>query len=410
MYNLHLSPEQLEIRDTVRDFGAQKIKPILLDSRRLDARDRRLPMDLLYQASQIGMRTLALSESVGGAGADHLTCCLVTEELAACDADFAATLAETSWLSHILFDQVMTDDQRERFLSKFLEDDGFHLAVAGNEASTRLGIHYHRPTSDATASKISATKAGSDWIINGTADCVTNAPIAGLFAVLVTMPGRANPAALLAPAGAPGISVWAHDNAWRHGVSGVIKFKDCRVPGDNVLSYDAAALLNRKAAAGRGIPLAQAINLGIARAAYDAALDYARLRVQGGRLIIEHQAIGTKLAEIAIKLEVARAAIWGAAWASDHPGAYADRSLSDLPLQSVAQVFVSETLLKAVRDAAELFGAMGVMRDMPLQKYVHDALVCVHGHESNSDAKLRIAEELSGYRRGRDGAQVTAAE
>jgi alkylation response protein AidB-like acyl-CoA dehydrogenase len=410
MYNLHLSPEQLEIRDTVRDFGAQKIKPILLDSQRLDARDRRLPKGLLYQASRIGMRTLALSEAVGGAGADHLTCCLVAEELAACDADFAATLAETSSLGHILFDQVMTDDQRERFLPKFLEDDDFHLAAVSNEGSARLGIHYHRPSSDATVPMISATKAGSDWIINGTADCVTNAPIAGLFAVLVTMLGRADAVALLVPAGAPGVTVRAHENAWRHGVSGAVKFTDCRVPGDNVLGDNATALLNHEAAAGRGIPLASAINLGIARAAYDAALDYARLRVQGGRPIIEHQAIGTKLAEIAIKLEVARAAIWGAAWASDHPSAYADGSLSDLPLQTIAQVFVSETLLKAVRDAAELFGAMGVMRDMPLQKYVHDALVCVHGLESNSDAKLRIAEGLSGYRRRRDGTQVTAAE
>jgi alkylation response protein AidB-like acyl-CoA dehydrogenase len=409
MYNLHLSPEQLEIRDTVREFGAQKIKPILLDSQRLDARNRRLPMDLLYQASQFGMRTFALSEAVGGAGADHLTCCLVTEELAACDADFAATLAETSWLGHILFDQVMTDDQRERFLPKFLEDDGFHLAVVGSEGSGRLGIHYHRPSSDASVSKISATKAGSDWIINGTADCVTNAPIAGLFAVLITMSGRADSAALLVPAGTLGVTVRTHENAWRHGVSGAVKFTDCRAPSDNVLRDNAVALLDHGAAAGRGIPLAQAINLGIARAAYDAALDYARLRVQGGRPIIEHQAIGTKLAEIAIKLEVARAAIWGAAWASDHPGAYADRSLSDLPLQTIAQVVVSEALLKAVRDAAELFGAMGVMRDMPLQKYVHDALVCLHGHESNSDAKLRIAEVLSGYRR-RNGAQVTAAE
>jgi len=100
-----------------------------------------------------------------------------------------------------------------------------------------------------------------------------------------------------------------------------------------------------------------------------------------------------------VRLEVARTAIWSAAWASDHPAAFADQSLPDLPLQTVAQVFVSETLYHAVKDAAELFGAMGVMRDMPLQKYVHDALVCLHGTESNGDAMLRIAEGLAGYRR-----------
>ena len=76
----------------------------------------------------------------------------------------------------------------------------------------------------------------------------------------------------------------------------------------------------------------QAVNLGIGRAAYEAALDYAQLRVQGGRAIVEHQAIGSKLADVAIRLEVARNAIWQAAWASDHPAAQADRSLPDLPL------------------------------------------------------------------------------
>ena len=160
MYNLHLSPEQLEFRDTVRSFGAQKIKPVMLNSQRLDSGDRQLPMDLLDQASQIGLRTLALSEAAGGSGADHLTCCLVTEELAACDADFAATLTETSWLGHVLFDQVMTDAQRAWFLPKFLEDDRFHLAMAGNEGGPRLGIHYHRASSDPAAPKISAAKAG----------------------------------------------------------------------------------------------------------------------------------------------------------------------------------------------------------------------------------------------------------
>src|SRR5450830_473313 len=149
----------------------------------------------------------------------------------------------------------------------------------------------------------------------------------------------------------------------------------------------------------RSSPQEQALNLGIGRAAYEAALEYARLRVQGGRRIIEHQAIGTKLAEIAISLEVARNAVWQAAYAADHPDAIADRSLSDLPLQIIAKVFTSGAVYRAAKDAAEVFGAMGVMRDMPLQKYVHDALVCLHSGDGNSDAKLRIAEALAGFRR-----------
>ena len=96
---------------------------------------------------------------------------------------------------------------------------------------------------------------------------------------------------------------------------------------------------------------------------------------------------------------MARAAVWQAAWASDHAGAYADRSLADLPLQTMAQVFVSEMMLSATKDAAEVFGAMGVMRDMPMQKYVHDARICLHSGDGNRDARLRIAEALVGYRR-----------
>jgi alkylation response protein AidB-like acyl-CoA dehydrogenase len=411
MYNLHLTPEQLEIRDTVRDFGTREVRPVVLRSDRLDVRDRTLPMALLDQASQMGLRTLALSDAAGGSGADHLTCCLVAEELAACDADFAAVLTETAWLAHVLFDQAMSDAQRKKFLPKFLDDHRCHLAFAGYEASvdTRLGVNYHRPAkADAVPTTTAVKAASGEWTINGTKDCVANAPIAGLFAVLVQIPGRTEAGVVVVPADAPGVAVRAHDKPWRHGVSGAVTFKDCKVPAENLLEDDATALLTGAAAAGRGIPLAEAINVGVARAAYEAALEYARLRVQGARPIIEHQAIGTKLADVAIRLEAARAAVWNAAWASDHPEAFADQSLPDLPLQTVAQVFVSETLYPAVKDAAELFGAMGVMRDMPLQKYVHDALVCLHGGASNSDAKLHIAEGLAGYRRA--AAQATAAE
>ena len=172
----------------------------------------------------------------------------------------------------------------------------------------------------------------------------------------------------------------AHDKAWQHGACGEVTFKDCKVPAGNLLGDDAAALLTGAATPGRGIPLAQALNLGIGRAAYEAALDYAHLRVQGGRPLIEHQAIATKLAEIAIRLEVARAAVWQAAWASDHPEAVADRSLADLPLHDHrAGVHVRGGDEGRPRTAAEIFGAMGVMRDMPLQKYIHDARVC-HAH------------------------------
>lgn len=393
MYNLNLSAEQLEFRDTVRDFVNAEVKPVTLKADRLDAADRRLPFDVIDEASQMGLRTLALSEDLGGVGADALTSCIVTEELAVGDADVAAVLAETSVLGRSLF-AAMNSTQRDRFLPNFLNDDRCHLARAYREPGddSALGINYHRPAPELRCSTTAVRDRGQ-WVINGTKDCVANAPIAKLIAVEAQTDKGLG--LFLVPRDTAGLAVTENSEPrWYHGSCGSITLKDCRVPADNLLAAHTPIEW------GRGSPLYQALNLGIGRAAYEAALEYAQLRVQGGRRIIEHQAIGTKLAEIAIRLETIRNVIWQAAWASDHPAAIANRSLPDLPLSAIAQVFASEAVYRAAKDAAECFGAMGVMRDMPLQKYIHDAMICLHTGDGNADAKLRIAEELANYRRG----------
>ncbi len=147
MYNLHLSAEQLEIRDTVRDFVAQEIKPAALNANRLDACDRRLLADVLDKASQMGLRTLALSEELGGAGAD-------TSDLLHRDRGAGGgrrrrrrRAGARRRRSAACCSRAMTTEQRERFLPRFLEDDRYHLARAEHEpdADTALGVNYHRP-------------------------------------------------------------------------------------------------------------------------------------------------------------------------------------------------------------------------------------------------------------------------
>ncbi len=406
MYDLHLSPEQLQIRDTVRDFVARVLKPAALAPARLEARERPLLVDALDQASRLGLRTLALAEEAGGAGADNLTCCILIEELAAGDPDVAAVLAQTSTLARVAFG-AMTPQQGARFLPAFLNDDRCHLALAAHADDAVLGINYHRPETGDGGREITASRAHDGWVINGRKECVANAPLAKLFVVEVTG-DAAGTSALLVARDAPSLRVTDSDHGLRrqHGACGGLAFDDCRVPLDHLIGVEGQSPF--AAGAGRRIPQAAALNLGIGRAAYEAALDYAQLRVQGGRRIIEHQAIAAKLAEVAIRLEVARAAVWQAAWASDHADAVADRSLPDLPLARIAEVFAAEAIYRAVKDAAECFGAMGVMRDMPLQQYVHDALVCLHCGAGNSDAKLRIAEELAGYRRPATAATLAA--
>lgn len=397
MFSLHLSAEQREIRDTVRDFVTQEIRPVAIKASRLEAAERRFPAEMVTTISRMGLRTLALSEDHGGSGADNLTSCIVAEELAAGDVDLAHTFAHTSALAHVLFDHAMSAEQRTRFLPDFVEHDDYHLAHADTEAGAdaALGSHYHRESRPDFTPETTAVRSGSDLIVNGTKSLIVNAPIARLFAVTVTTDD--GPATLVIPGDQAGLAVVEPEQkrGWYHGVCADVVFKNCKVPAANLLEANGSALST--GVNGRSIPLKQAMNLGVGRAAYEAAVDYAKLRIQGGRRIIEHQAMGTLLAECLVRLQVARNAIWQAAWASDHPDAIDDRSIDDVPLALVADVFTAEAMHRVALDAADVFGAMGVMRDMPLTRYVRDALIFLHSGNGAADTKLRIAEALAGF-------------
>src|SRR5262245_66391903 len=123
MYDLHLTAEQIEFRDTLREFVEGEVKPAAIHPDRLQPFDKPSLLDALDKAAQLGLRTLALSEDAGGTGADTLTSCIVMEELAAGDVDLAAVLARTSTLGHVLFDRLMTQGQKSAYLGKFVEDE-----------------------------------------------------------------------------------------------------------------------------------------------------------------------------------------------------------------------------------------------------------------------------------------------
>ena len=203
---------------------------------------------------------------------------------------------------------------------------------------TALGINYHRPpTIDARCQDHRGALAATTGSSTAPRTASPTRRSRSCSRSQVERSDGDGVGTLLVPRDAPGLTVrGARRRAprWYHGACGEVTFKDCRVPAENCLAANGTLASATTAAAS---PLAQAINLGIGRAAYEAALDYAQLRVQGGRRIIEHQAIGTKLAEIAIQLEVARNAIWKAAWASDHPDASPTAACADLPLDTHRQ-------------------------------------------------------------------------
>ncbi|HXF68027.1 MAG TPA: acyl-CoA dehydrogenase family protein [Burkholderiales bacterium] len=407
MYDLSLTPEQIEFRDTVRDFVENEVKPAALNPRRLEPFEKPLLVDALVKASRMGLRALALPEEAGGAGADLLTGCLVLEELGAGDVDVATVLWRTMTLAAALH-RLMTPAQRGRFLQPFVEDDHFHLACAARDPAAGLGWSYHRPAVEEGAPP-AAVKRGDEWVINGVVPFVANAPIAKLFVVEArTDPDKTGAnglSALLVPRDTPGLAVGEPHKAvgeairWHHGSGAAIALKDCRVPAGHLLGREGGSPFARGTEHARAVPGLAAVNLGVARAAFAAAVDYAKIRRQGGRNIIEHQAIGAKLADCAIKLELARNIVWKAAWAFDHPQAAAADGAARLPLETIARVYTAEAAHEVTLAAAECFGAMGVMRDMPLQKYVHDAMVFLHSEDADGVAKLAVAEAVAGYQR-----------
>ncbi|MDH5750107.1 MAG: acyl-CoA dehydrogenase family protein [Rhodospirillales bacterium] len=410
MYSLHLTAEQIEFRDTVRSFAENEIKPSAILPDRLEPFEKPLMKDLLDATSQLGLRTLTLSEDAGGVGADTLTSCIVLEELAAGDIDIAVVLGQTALLGHLLFDKWMTADQREEFLPRFVDSDTFHLGYAGRDVGALTGWSYHHDLYDEPGNEPVAVKQGDDWVIDGSVSFVANAPIAELFVVQVrTDPKKSGPdglSALLVPRDTPGLTIHEPPKAigetdvrWHHGCVSGVSFSKCKVPAGNMLGGEGKAPVAGTDYTVRNALQRAAINLGLGRAALDAAVEYTKIRRQGGRMIVGHQAIGQKIADMAIKLEVARTMIWKAAWVADHPEAVADHSVSELPLHIVAGTFTADVVHEVALEAAECFGAMAVMRDMPLQKYVTDGFMFLHSEMNDIATKLQIAESVVDYQR-----------
>ncbi len=413
MFDLTLTPEQIEMRDTLRDFAQREMKAAAIHPDRLQPFEKPVMTDLLTKAAQLGIRTLALSEESGGAGADNLTTCIVLEELAAGEVDVATILGTTAALGRTLFDTLMSAEQKAKHVKAFVDDDNYHLAFAGTTVEAGIGWTYHRDAYDEGVVAPTAVKQGNDWVINGRIEAVSNAPLAKLFAVQVRTDakktGMAGLSTFLIARDIAGFKVdgaitafGGQDNTltrWHHGTAAAITLKDCKVSSANLLGKEGQCPFADGKLLGRNGVAMAAVSIGVGRASYDAAVDYAKMRRQGGRNIMEHQAIGTKIADCTIKLELSRNMVWKAAWALDHPEAVAGRSLSELPLHVIARVASAEAVHEVTLLAAECFGAMGVMRDMPLQKYVNDGFIIAHSEDTDGAAKLQIAESVAGYQR-----------
>ena len=286
----------------------------------------------------------------------------------------------------------MNDEQRAYFLPCFLEDDTYFTTVAVHEPDTDFGFDYFTETpSDVVFRTRAEEQPDGSWLINGAKNFQTVGYLAKLIVTMAQTPD--GPKAFLVEGDSEGLVRHPMSKIGRRvGDNAEIFYDNVRVPPGRIL-----APAPPRSDMGTHVTIA-AITLGLGRAALEATLQYTQERVAGGKPIIQHQAVGLFLADMATNLEAARRLIWTAAWAKDHPEAFEDGSADWQSYEMMATAFTGTAVQRLTEEGLELFGGMGVIQGMPIEKYVRDALVQKH-ISFPFPTRFRITKALAGYSR-----------
>ncbi len=387
-----LTENQRALQQLAHEFAESEIRPVAHELDRVADPHERFPWDVVEKASRLGLRTLALPEEMGGAGADILTLCLVGEELAWGDLGVAVVFDQTWKISHLL-ERLANEEQRARHLPAFLEDHRFHLAVAMTEPSGGSDnvIPYDSPDAGV---RTTAVREGDEWVVNGMKQFISNGGIAKLYFVVLrtdTSVGVTQGLTyfMMTP-DMEGFSIGRiHDKmGQRLCQNAELIFENCRVPdAERVTAVGGAHEARKTFVRGSNIEAAATV-LGTARAAYEEALEYARNRVQGGKPNIEHQAVGFMLADCFVEYEAARRLLHYAAWTAGQPDLY------DPKMGFLTKTFVSETAYRIATRALEVWGGMGYMTEAPMEKYLRDATSFLHSDGTNQAMRIRAMSFL----------------
>lgn len=388
MIDFKLSEEQKAMQTLAREFAEKEIKPIAAErDRQPDHRDC-FQWDIVDKLSKVGFRTLTLDKKYGGPGMDSLTTAIVLEELAVGDLGVSTIVAQTVKWAQIL-QWTATEEQCRKFLIPYRDDDRFLIAVTITEANLGSDV-----LSGYQGGRITTTAVldGDEYVINGMKEWSSGAAWAKLYRVsAATGEGSDTNIALLVPRDTPGVKVGRiHDEmGGRLFPTAEVIYDNVRVPKENMIGKPREKFdpLCRNFKASNAY--AAACALGVGRAAYETALEYAKIRVQGGKRIIEHQTIGTMLADMYAQLEAARLLYWKAAWAADRDEFY------DPKLYTMAKVVCSEVAVKVAIQALEIHGGYGITKDFPMEKYVRDAVSFLHSDGTCQASRVRTATCLA---------------
>jgi hypothetical protein len=355
-----LTPEQEQIRDTVRAFARKRLAPHAAEWDRKSA----FPREALKEMGPLGLFGVCVPERWGGAGLDHVSLAIVLEEVAAGDGATSTILAVQNSVVCGPILNFGRDAQKNWWLPQ----------LARGELLGCFCLTEPHAGSDASAIRTRADPVGDEWVLSGVKQFITtgkNADVALVFAVTDRKAGKKGISAFIVPTDTKGYVVnrLEHKLGQRASDTAQVAFEACRVPRENILGAEGdgyrIALSNLEG--GRIGVGAQAV--GMARAAYEAAVAYARSRETFGKPIIEHQAVTFRLADMATKIEVARQMVL-------HAAALRDAKLPCLKEASMAKLFASEMAEAVCSDAIQIHGGAGYVDDFPVERIYRDVRVC----------------------------------
>ncbi len=361
MVDFELTDEQKLMQKTAHEFAEKEVRPISLEYDKKGV----MPKHIIQQAHDLGLDTAFIPEAYGGGGvASTLTHCVVMEELNWGCAGIATGLIGAG-LAYLPIIHMGTEAQKEKFLRRFTGPEAKLGALALTEPDAG---------SDVAAIATTATKDKDGWVLNGTKRFITNGGIAELTVVFATVDRSLKHFGLRAfvvERDNPGMKQGKVEDKMgvRASHTAEVILEDCRVPAFNMLgSEDMGAFYGAMKALESSRPLVAAGALGVARAAYEYALDYSRKRKAFGTPIAKKQGIAFMLADMKTKIEAARLLTWRAAWMLDQ----------GLPMNkeaSIAKLYAADMAMEVTTDAVQIMGGTGYMRDEPAEKWMRDAKV-----------------------------------
>jgi butyryl-CoA dehydrogenase len=376
--DLDLTSEQSLIRDTARGLATNEISKV---AAQID-REHRFPREIIAKLGELGMLGVAVPERWGGAGMDNVCYALAMEEISR---GCASTGVIMSVQNSLVCDPILhfgSDAQKQQWLPD----------LASGKRIGCFALSEPDAGSDAAAQKTTAVRRGSEWVLNGTKNFITNGPVSDVVVVFaMTDPPRGTKgiSTFVLASNTPGVKFGPADDKMgiRGAPSSQIFLTDCALPEDALLGApgDGFKIAMRTLDGGRIGIAAQAV--GIARAAFEDATRYALERKTFGQPIAEHQAIQFKLADMCTEIDAARLLVWRAAVKKDAGVRHTTES-------SMAKLFASEVANRAAKEAVQVFGGYGYLTDFPVERHFRDAKITEIYEGTSEIQRLVIASAL----------------